>query len=123
MKEMVIAVLAQLVRSIFESFAQNLWDGLWEEIFVAVVEAEEKWEEGYGEKKKKFVEEWILNYIDKQLNEDEGLGWIQTHIIKIFVSRVVDSILDSINKELGHDWLKRAKKAKDDLGNIIPIVS
>jgi len=114
MKNLAVAVLIGFIRNLLESAAQNLWEGLWEEIFKAVVEAEIKWkDEGMGDKKKEFVKDWIIDFLENHPSLD--LGWIQQRLVNIFINQVIDAIVDSLNEELGHDWLKRAEEVERNL--------
>ncbi|MCK8825664.1 hypothetical protein [Fuchsiella alkaliacetigena] len=104
--------LNQLARQVLDSAVEGLWDGVWEKIFELVIEAEEKWEEsGRGEEKKK----WVIAQIMEYLEEHDKLSWLNQKELKLFLCRVIDAFIDSLNMLLGHNWIERVKELEEEL--------
>lgn len=118
-REQALIFLSALVRSFLVNLVQNLWDGLWEEIFIAVAKAESRWDEGgRGEKKKEWVMSEVLSYLDEQAN----LNFIQRQVARLFVSRVVDAVIETLNESLGKDWVERIRELEGTLADRIPFI-
>ena len=107
MREKILAALTCLVRSFLQTGKESLWDNVWEKIFYVVVEAEKKWEEsGRGQEKKEWAKDKLLLYI----NDLVGLNWIQRRVVSLFLSLSIDTLLDTLNENLGKDWLDKVKE-------------
>ncbi|MCK8816891.1 hypothetical protein MWH28_05825 [Natroniella sulfidigena] len=111
MAERVLSFISLIVRQIFNNTAEKLWDGLWEEIFAAIIAAEEKWEEsGQGKVKKEWVMEQVMNYAKEELE----LNWIKRRIVEFFISRVIDSLIETFNELVGEDWIDQVKELEEE---------
>ena len=107
----ILSFISLIVRRIFTDTVENLWDNLWEEIFAAVIAAEEKWEEsGQGKVKKEWAMKQIMDYIENETD----LNWIKRRIIEFFLSRVIDSLVETFNDLMGDDWLDQVKELEAD---------
>lgn len=116
MKGVVFAFLLGLVQRFFTRAAQGLWEGLWEQIFAAVAFAERRWvEAGRGAEKRGWAVQTVMGYLD----EKAKLGWLQRMIVKLFVGRVVDAVVDTANAELGQDWVARVQELERNLAQRI----
>lgn len=107
-----LALLWGFVESILKSISQALWDGMWAVVFDAVESAEEKWESGdYARKKKEFVIEQAIQFVENR----QKLGWIKKQAVKLFLSTAIDHIINSLNSELGKNWVEKVKEKEDEL--------
>jgi UDP-galactopyranose mutase len=118
-KSILLSFLFGLVKKFFDNLANNVWDNLWEEIVIAVTKAERKWqEEGAGEEKKKWAEEQIMGYIEKEAD----LNWFERQITKVFISNVIDAVVKSMNDAMGKDWGLQVEKLQKSLEDRLPII-
>jgi hypothetical protein len=118
MKKAVFAVLDRLVYRFVENAANVTWDQFWFNVFEAVEEVEKYWQNGYGKKKK----EYVINYVIDKL-EFKGLpGKIKQYVVRAFLEIVLDSLIDTINKELGQDWIVTAKQHEKKLADRFDII-
>lgn len=102
-----------------EYILDAIWDATWEVIFDAVEKAEEQWEEGELVKdKKKFVIEKALQFIE----DHRGLNWIERHAVKLFFNVAIDGLIQSLNKDIGKNWVEKVKEREDQLDDYIPFV-
>lgn len=114
----VLAFLWAIVEPMLVKIANELWDGLWEEIFLAVVQAEKKWtEQGMGEAKKAEALAFVMAYIDKQ-----KLNILQKMLVKMFVSKAIDAIVAGVNEQLGRNWVERVKTLEQTLAEKLPVI-
>ncbi|MFA7175380.1 MAG: hypothetical protein WC340_18545 [Kiritimatiellia bacterium] len=108
-----------VLEPLINRMANYLWDDLWAQIILAVNDAEEKWaKSGRGEKKKAEVCAAIL----KVITDRAQLSWIQLMLAKLFVSKVVDAIIDEANVKAGKDWAERVAEARAILANKLPVI-
>lgn len=115
----VLAFLWLLVEPLLKRIANELWDGIWEQIILAVQHAEQKWAEaGRGETKKAEVIATVMAYV----NEHAKLNWIQLQFVKLFVSKVVDAIVDELNEKAGKDWGEKVKELERNLAIKLPVI-
>ena len=112
--------LGALAHRILQGLAQHLWDRLWLALFDFAVEAEQKWKEsGKGEEKKEWVMAKMLEFIEDKAN----LSWIQRQVIGMFVSEIINALVDEFNTQLGKDWGNRVEELQDELAGRIPFIT
>lgn len=112
-----ISFVRRLLSNIIITTGKNLWDATWSEIFTAVEKAEKRWKEsGKGEKKKEWVIDTVLEYIESQTS----LYWFQKRIIRFFISSVADAIIETLNEEVGQSWVKKVESLERELSHKIP---
>lgn len=113
----VISSVRRLLSRVILKAGKNLWDATWSEIFTAIERAERRWQEsGEGEKKKEWVISTVLDYI----KERASLNWLQHKMVSFFISAVADAIVETVNEEVGHSWLKSVKSLEEELSHKIP---
>lgn len=118
--DFVLVFLGGLVRSLVTRIAQGLWDELWTQIFNGVAYAEERWiESGRGAQKKT----WVLDAVMEFIEQRASLNWLQRQIVKLFVGRVIDAIVEVANEELGKDWVDKVKDLERELAERFPLIS
>ena len=106
-----LSFLSFFVRRVLDDDIDELWDEIWEKIFTLVIEAENKWDEkNRGKEKKKWVVEKVMKYIKQKVEPN----WIKRQIINLFISRVVDRLVNTLNEELGKDWIEQAEELEED---------
>lgn len=94
-------VIAGIVQSILQSLAQAAYDSFRSTLIEAVAEAEKKFRDGdYSEKKKEEVIKSVLDYIQRH----KKLSGVQIWALRTFISRVIDKMIDDLNKNYGHSW-------------------
>lgn len=113
MRNFIIAILLPFVKRIMGKFAkttaQGLWDAFWCHISVSIKEAERQWvENGKGEIKKQQVITKVMGILEERLE----LNWLRRRIMKVFISKVVDSIISTFNKEIGHGWVNHVDQLR-----------
>jgi len=114
-----LALLWTFVEYILKSISQGLWDGVWAVVFDAVEQAEEKWEQGdYARNKKEFVIEEAVKFVEKR----KKLGFIKKRAVKLFLSTSIDYLINTLNEELGKNWVETVKEREDQLDDYIPWV-
>lgn len=114
----ILAFLWAVVEPMLVKAANSLWDGLWEEIFKAVMIAEEKWTaEGMGEAKKAEALALVVAYIDAT-----KLNFLQKMVVKLFASKAIDAVVAGVNEQLGHDWVERVKALEVSLAEKLPVI-
>lgn len=114
-----LAILWVFVEPLLKRIANELWDGLWEQIILAIQAAEAKWAEaGRGEAKKAEVVATAMAYI----TERAKLNWLQLQLVKLFVSRTVDAIIAELNEQIGQDWGQKAKAFERQLADRLPAI-
>ncbi len=112
-----ISFVRRLLSNIFITTGKNLWDATWSEIFTAVEMAEKRWKEsGKGEKKK----EWVINTVLEYIESQTSLYWFQKRIIRFFISSVADAIIETLNEEVGQSWVKKVESLERELAHKIP---
>lgn len=111
MGDRVLGLVSNFLRVILGNVKNNLWDQLWYKTFEYVIQAEEYWDEqGRGKHKKQWVKNKVLEFI----NEAVGLNWIQRRIASFFLATVIDSLIDTLNDQLGKDWIKQAQQIEEN---------
>lgn len=96
---------------------KSLWDATWSEIFFAIEQAETRWQKsGEGKKKK----EWVISNVLEYIEGKASLSWYQRKVIRLFISMVADSIVKTINQEVGHGWVKKIKSLERELEEKTP---
>ena len=50
----------------------------------------------------------------KYINQKAEPNWIKRQIINLFISRVVDALVKTLNEELGKDWIDQAEELEED---------
>ena len=119
MKEGLVALIYVFVRSVLSTVAQALWDGMWEELFAGIEEAERRWREsGNGEEKKEFVQKYVMEYLREHLE----LGFVRERAFEMFLGWTIDGIVKAINEELGHDWVEKVEQYKDEIARFISFI-
>jgi hypothetical protein len=114
----VLAFLWAVVEPMLVKAANELWDGLWEEIFKAVMTAEEKWtEQGVGAAKKAEALALVVAYIDAT-----KLNFLQKMVVKLFASKAIDAVVAGVNEQLGHNWVERVKALETALAEKLPVI-
>ncbi len=64
-----------------------------------------------------------MNEVMSCLDEQANLNLIQRQVARLFVSRVVDAIIETLNETLGKDWVKRIQEIEGTLADNIPFIS
>ena len=119
MKDAVLSLTLGIARRTMMKVGQYVWDGTWNMIIQGIAEAEGLWEEsGRGKEKKKYVIEKAIEYIEKNVR----LNFITRRIMVMFVSRVVDAILDQLNEEIGTNWAEQVEDLQAELAGKIPFI-
>lgn len=118
LSSLAVTVLITFVSNVLKRSANSLWDELWEYIFEAVVQAEEKWGDDNGAAKKEFAMDLIMGWLD----ENMALNWLQRTAIRLVVSNLLNGLIKEFNNIVGHDWLAKAKEVKEQLGDRIPFI-
>ena len=123
MKEIILPVLIgmgkKILGSIILNTGQSLWRATWSEIFLAVEFAERKWEQsGRGENKKR----WVIKQVMAFVKQRAKLNWLQRRIIILLISQVANAIVDSLNEEIGHNWIKHVESLERELAGKIPFI-
>ena len=124
MKNFLFNIVLTYVKSFSTKIAlnvgQSLWDGLWEVMFEAIEEAENEWNEGNkGEVKKN----WVLDKISNYIEDNTDMNWFKRRAINFVSSRAIDSIIDTLNDELGTDWIDHADNVKEQIEEKIPFIN
>lgn len=110
----VLGLLSAFFRSLLNSTKKNLWNELWEKLFEFVIKAENYWEEqGRGEEKKDWVKKKVMGFV----NDAVGLNWIQRRALSFFLSIVVDSLIATLNNQLGKDWIDKVEDVEENWAN------
>lgn len=117
-KNWIISVATAIAMRLLETIPQALWDGFWAVIIESVKQAEEKYGRGLGEQKREQVIGQALEYVMKI----RKLNAIQRWALKLFLGRVIDSIIAELNKMAGHNWVNVVDQIKDRLAAKIPFV-
>lgn len=115
----IYAMVIAFAQSFLQKIAQNLWDAMWVEIFGAITEAEKEWDEsGRGEEKKQFVIDKVFEFVQERKN----LNFIERQALKILLNITIDSIIKTINEEMGKNWVEKVKEYEDELDDKIPFI-
>lgn len=108
-KKMAISLAVSVGMRLLKSLSTALWNSFWDAIFEGVQWAEKRWiETGRGSTRKEYVVTEIMDFLNRRGLIKWGSGWL----IRIFVEKIVDEILDELNKGLGHDWVKKVTEVK-----------
>lgn len=119
MQNIIIAFASKLAMDLLKAGVHGLWEGFWGVVFDAVKQAEKEWiAEGQSEVKKQYVIDKVMIYV----NAMKRLNFVQKWAIKTFVARVIDSIIDRLNAELGRSWVDKVEDLKKYLEDKIPYV-
>jgi uncharacterized membrane protein len=119
MKNVVVAFLVAFVKSLFQDVVNNIWDNMWIQILEGIAIAEQKWKEsGQGEKKKKFVMDKVMGYI----NSEVSLSWLQKKLVKLLLNNVIASIIDVINKNLDKNWIDNVQEIQEELEDSLAFI-
>ncbi len=119
MRDFFLGLLVRFAERTLRRIGNHVWIGAWELKIEGVAEAEKYWEEkGRGEDKKEFVIKKVMGYIEGQKN----LNFITRKILEMFVSRMVDAILEQLNEEIGKDWASQVEDLRDKLAGKIPFI-
>src|SRR5690625_2248364 len=117
--DVVLAFLLGFVQRLLANVAQGLWDEVWEQIVTGVARAEQKWtESGQGAAKKTWVVDTVMEFVLARAE----LNWLQRQIVKLFVGRAVDAVVQTVNDELGKDWADRVKEFERELAAKVPFI-
>lgn len=116
----ILAFLAALAMRILERFANGLWQELWLWIITRVVEAEQKWiAEGHGAQRKEWVLDQLMQLITERAKE---LSWLQRQLLWLFLDQILNTLVDTINEELGRDWGRKIDELEDEIAKWIPFI-
>ena len=123
MKRVLISLLLPIVRRFIvrlgKEAGQNLWDAMWEELFLAIEEAQRSWESsGHGKQKRSWVIEEVVSYLDRRAR----LNWWQRKIFRIFLGQVIDAIIKTTSDQLGPNWVSRAENLKVSLAGKLSFI-
>jgi len=118
LSNLAVTVLLSFLGNVLQKSVNSLWDELWEYIFEAVVEAEEKWGRDNGSKKKDYAMGLILSWLD----ENASLNWLQRTAARLIISNLLDGLIGEFNEVMGNDWLEKAKEMRDSLAGRIPFI-
>jgi len=112
-----LALLWLYVENFLKSIADALWDATWAMVFDSIAKAEKKWEQGDWAKEKK---QFVINEAMKFIENHEQLGWVRKQAVKMFLSLVIDRVIQELNDEIGKDWAKQAKEIENNLDDYFP---
>ena len=112
-------VLSGIALTILKRVASFAWEVLWTVVTDAMEEAEKSWTEvGSGKVKKEWVMSNAMRYVDTL-----KLNFISHWIVKTFISRVIDSLIEKLNQDFeDHKWLDYIKDLKVYCEKYIPFI-
>ena len=114
MKGAIIASIIILAERILRNVSQSLWETIWEQIFLSVEAAEKKWRDsGMGETKVQWVIDTVLEWIGEKAN----LNWWQKQIVRLFIKEIASAIVDSLNEQVGKDWINTVEQWQTSLAD------
>jgi len=117
----VVAFLYVFVMAILKNVAQAVWDGMWQVLFEAVEEAEERWnEEGYSEEKKAYVMDKVTTFVEENT---ENMFFIRKQAVRLFLSWSIDGVIKAIEDELGENWVESVKEYKDQMSDFVSFLN
>lgn len=115
-------ILTVYIVAIAKKVTRVVWDSFWDVVDTLMVKAEENWdweETGQGEDKKKFVMDFCMDYIKKHME----LNWLQTFALKLFLSNIIDKVIEAVNKDYEDGgWVKYTKSLKKYLEQFVPLL-
>jgi len=115
----ILAFLWVIVQSVLTRVANEVWDGLWEQIIIAVNEAEAKWEaDGRGAAKKAEVVAAVMTFVKAKAE----LSWLQNMLLNLFVSKAVDAIVTEMNEAAGKGWGAKVAELEQKFANQLPVI-
>ena len=123
MNKIALALAMKVVTGFLSKFvkeiAQDIWDSLWRIVKECVIEAERKWKEsGTGKQKAGFMVTEALKFLESK----KKLNFIQRRAFKRVLIFTVERLIDRVNNEVGHDWVKHITDLQMYLAGIIPII-
>lgn len=111
-----LVLLGNLALRILRRVKRRMVEDFWRLMLEWVVDAEAMRRElGSGEAKK----EWVLEHLGKWLDA-EGLRWFQRQIVLAAAGQFLDSLIQTINDELGEDWGQHVDSLRDDVATWAP---
>lgn len=119
MKGILISIASRIALDFLKQLAQEVWETFWSVVFRAIEDAEKAWiSSGKGKLKKEWAIEQIMRWVEKNTKANGIVRWA----IRKFLDRVIDAIIDELNKNVGNHWRESVQKVKDLLGDKIPFI-
>lgn len=108
-----------IAKGVLHSLAQAVWDSLRLTLIEAVSEVEKKFRNGdYSKQKKGQVVKAVIEYIQKHKN----LSKVQLWALRVFISRVIDKMIDDLNKNYGHSWGEHVNNMMNYWAKRLPLI-
>lgn len=102
------------------SKAANLvWDDIWAKLYELIAQAETLYYSEAGLKRKDWVIEQSLIWLDEKLKP----SGIQRFILKFALTSLVDALVKSLNDTIGHNWVDKAKEIETRLAGTLPVIA
>jgi hypothetical protein len=120
----ILTFLGAIVAALLGRVANELWDQVWEQIFLAVAKAEKTWNEGgMGKVKRDWVVDQVTTFIAAKLQEiGKPLAFLDRMIVRLFVGAVADGVVAYANDALGKDWQAKVKELEAKWAGMLPVI-
>lgn len=118
MKKQLIAFATSIALGALKYGAQALWDSTWALLLQAIKDAESKWGNGTGLIKKEEVIKRVMEFVQGH----KRLGWIKRVMVKVFLGRIIDDLVDILNSRVGPSWTDEVADLRDKLAKRIPYI-
>ena len=121
--QMIIKVLSPILmgvaQKLISSLAQNVWDSFWDMVMESIKQAEQVFKDnGRAEVKK----QWVIDRATAFLKLNSKTSRFQMWAVKVFLGKVIDNMIDEMNKNEGKCWSKYILDLKKYWADRIPYI-
>lgn len=116
--KMISPIIVSVAQLVLKSLAKHVWEYLWIMLIDSIHQVEVTIKNDPDLKK-----ETVIRRVTEYIKANKKLSKIQLWAVEKFIDLIIDKMIDQMNNNYGHDWIKTITDLKKYWENRIPYLN